>query len=400
MRFFSDCAQLNITQPEMICRATDYIPQMQDLIANIERMGYTYYRGGNLYFDTARLSDYGRLFGATPEHNARSRTGTDSAKKNQRDFVLWFSKGKFADQALQWDSPWGRGYPGWHIECSAMAGHFLGDQIDIHCGGVDHKTVHHSNEIAQSESILAPEQKPWVRFWLHNEFVVIKGAEEHEVSPNTFAGNSTDNDDTEGIKISKSSGTFLTLSELKKRGFSPLDYRYFLLGSHYRSQIQFHFAALQGAQNGRRRLCQRATELQNLCKRQDTAQLVEKLQNRKSSYIRNFWGALLQDLNTPQALAALWNAINDESLSANEKLAVLEFGESILQIGLFEPAEQNELSQQLQQLIKRREEARSNKNYILADELRCEIEEAGYQIEDTPQGGSVLKKCTSANAQQ
>ncbi len=404
--FFRDCAALRIERPETICRATEHIAEMQELIRQIEAAGYTYYNSGNLYFDTGKLGDYGRLAGLEriAEQEAQSRTGADNAKKNQRDFVLWFSNGKFADQAMQWDSPWGRGYPGWHIECSAMARHFLGEQIDIHCGGVDHKTVHHSNEIAQSESILTAEQKPWVHFWLHNEFVVMKDVD-NQMEETSETG-------VEGGKISKSSGAALTLQNLKQQGFDPLDYRYFLLGSHYRSQIQFHFQAMTGARNSRLRLQQKAAELRAKLKNCEpvlqTRHVAEKLHRlgnvrnngpehkAENSHLCEFWAALLQDLNTAQALAVLWNSVKDSSLSPQQKFEVLELGETFLQIGLFdEPqvdaAESQEVPPQFVKLLARRDEARKNKDYARADQLRTELNAAGYQIVDTA-NGSVLQK--------
>ena len=391
--FFQDCAALQIIKPETICAASAHIADMQKLITEIEAAGFTYYNNGNLYFDTSKLEDYGRLvclsgLNNISEQELFSRTGTDSAKKNQRDFVLWFSNGKFADQAMQWDSPWGRGYPGWHIECSAMARHFLGAQIDIHCGGVDHKTVHHPNEIAQSESIMELEQKPWVRFWFHNEFVVMKN----------------DKQDTgqkeQKSKISKSSGNSLTLQDLRDNGYDPLDYRYFLLGSHYRSQVQFHFQALDGSQKSRKRLQQKAIKLQEQCNKQihtpefvnlDCAQTVTKIQNGelKNPYIQEFLASLLQDLNTPQALACLWNALKDNKLQPQEKLATLEFGEAFLQIGLFDNKETTEIPPECLELLSQRNTARSNKDYLRADQIRTELKNMGYQIIDTAQGSTL-----------
>ncbi len=401
--FFQDCAALNIAKPETICLASNHIADMQKFIAEIEAAGFTYYNNGNLYFDTGKLDDYGRLVCLVglkhiSEQELFSRTGPDSAKKNQRDFVLWFSNGKFSDQAMQWDSPWGRGYPGWHIECSAMARHFLGTQIDIHCGGVDHKTVHHPNEIAQSESIMQLGQKPWVRFWFHNEFVTMKN----------------DKQDTDKkSKISKSNGNALTLQDLQDNGYKALDYRYFLLGSHYRSQVQFHFQALDGAQKSRKRLQQKAIELQEQCNKQisknsvtpenslKNAQInwehcvktVRKIQNGEMSkpYIQEFLTSLLQDLNTPQAIACLWNAIKDKKLSPQEKLTTLEFGEAFLQIGLFDNKETAEIPPQYLELLNQRDIARHDKNYLRADQIRTELQNMGYQIVDTAQG-STLKQ--------
>ncbi|MDR1909246.1 MAG: cysteine--tRNA ligase, partial [Spirochaetaceae bacterium] len=226
--FFADTERLNIRRPTVVCRATEHIGEMIELIRRIEAGGYTYSAGGNLYFDVGRFPHYGELALLRMEtQNQVSRTGPDGNKRNPRDFVLWFTRSKFANRALTWDSPWGRGYPGWHIECSAMSLKYLGERFDIHAGGVDHIPVHHSNEIAQTEA--ATGLHPWVRYWLHNEFLVLDRS-----------------------KMSKSSGNFLTLQSLIDAGYDPLDYRYFLLGGHYRSQLQFSFEGLDGARNARR----------------------------------------------------------------------------------------------------------------------------------------------------
>jgi cysteinyl-tRNA synthetase len=212
--FFADMARLNIMTPGTVCKATGHIPEMIALIQRIEANGFTYVAGGNLYFDISKFPNYGKLaLLSLDDLQAGSRIEVDKNKKNPHDFVLWFTKSKFEHQAMLWDSPWGRGYPGWHIECSAMSMKYLGESIDIHCGGIDHISVHHTNEIAQSE---AATGKPWVNFWLHNEFLVL-----------------------EREKMSKSLGNFITLATLAEKGFAPLDYRYFCLGAHYRSQLKF-----------------------------------------------------------------------------------------------------------------------------------------------------------------
>jgi cysteinyl-tRNA synthetase len=208
--FFQDTGKLNIKQPSIACRATEHIQEMIALVQRLERKGHTYFSGGNVYFSIDTFPEYGSL--ARLELDALlsgTRIAVDQNKRNPKDFVLWFTKSKFENQAMTWDSPWGRGYPGWHLECSAMSMKYLGEQFDIHCGGTDHIPVHHTNEIAQSEA--ATGKSPWVRYWLHGEFLL---------------------DDTG--KMSKSKGEFLTLPYLEKQGYSPLDYRYFCLGAHYR----------------------------------------------------------------------------------------------------------------------------------------------------------------------
>ena len=233
--FMSDIDALNIRHPDVICKATEHISDMIELIKKIEANGHTYTAGGNLYFDISTFPGYGDLANLNLDElkagaGRRKLSIIDENKRNPGDFVLWFTKSKFENQAMTWDSPWGRGYPGWHIECSAMSMKYLGKHIDIHTGGVDHIPVHHTNEIAQSEGSFSAEERaegPWVKYWLHNEFLVIEG----------------------GNKMSKSSGNFLRLQTLLDKGYDALDYRFFLLGGHYRKQIYFSWDAMDGAKN-------------------------------------------------------------------------------------------------------------------------------------------------------
>ncbi|GAG48449.1 unnamed protein product, partial [marine sediment metagenome] len=233
--FFKDLELLNIEKPVIACRATLHIQDMINLIRRLEERGCTYSAGGNLYFNISRLSDYGKLALLKVEDlKAGARIDIDPNKKNPLDFVLWFTRSKFEHQAMLWDSPWGLGYPGWHIECSAMSMKYLGEHFDIHCGGIDHIYVHHTNEIAQSE---AATGRRWVNYWLHGEFLVLSKE-----------------------KMAKSAGNFLTLSSLMEEGFHPLDFRYFCLGAHYRSQLQFSFQGLNAARQARRNLLERIVQ--------------------------------------------------------------------------------------------------------------------------------------------
>ncbi|HAL18945.1 MAG TPA: cysteine--tRNA ligase, partial [Spirochaetaceae bacterium] len=212
--FMNDIKELNIELPDVVCKASEHVGDMIELIRKLEKSGHTYVSNGNVYFSIDTIGDYGKLARLKlDELQSGKRVGIDSAKANPNDFVLWFTKSKFQNQAMKWDSPWGEGYPGWHIECSAMSMKYLGEQFDIHCGGVDAIPVHHTNEIAQSE---AATGKKWVNYWLHGEFLL-----------------------SEKGKMSKSSGEFTTLSSLKNAGIAPLAYRYFCLQSHYRKQLQF-----------------------------------------------------------------------------------------------------------------------------------------------------------------
>ena len=241
--FFNDIDRLNIKRPTTVCKATEHVEEMIALIKRIEENGHTYMAGGNLYFDVSTFPKYGELANLNLDDlKAGARIDVDQNKRNPYDFVLWFTKSKFENQALTWDSPWGRGYPGWHIECSAMSMKYLGESFDIHTGGIDHIPIHHTNEIAQSEGATG---KKWVNYWLHNEFLVIAKTK----------------DGDEGGKMSKSSGNFLTLQTLVDKGYDPLDYRFFLLGAHYRSQVAFSFDAMDSAKNARKALVSRVAKV-------------------------------------------------------------------------------------------------------------------------------------------
>ncbi|MDR2972741.1 MAG: cysteine--tRNA ligase, partial [Bacteroidales bacterium] len=353
--FFNDIDKMNITRPSVVCKATDHIPEMINLIQKIEKNGFTYLAGGNLYFDISKFPAYGEMaLLKLDDQKAGARIEADKNKKNPHDFVLWFTKSKFENQALVWDSPWGRGYPGWHIECSAMSMKYLGDQFDIHAGGIDHIPIHHTNEIAQSEA--ATGKHPWVAYWLHNEFLVLdKG------------------------KMSKSAGGFLTLQKLVDEGFDPLDYRYFLLGGHYRSQLQFSFESLQGAKNARKSLVDKVRTLADKAGGADKASSVSAQANPQyfgelSIYIENFNKAIEDDLNTPRALAELWGLLKNSSDSALSLAAIFDM-DRILGLGLEETCKDgqnsinidNEFAQEIEELITKRAEAKKAKDFAAAD---------------------------------
>ena len=359
--FFHDTDRLNITRPTTICRATDHITDMIALIQRIEENGFTYFSGGNLYFDISKSVDYGGLAMLRIEDlKAGARAEIDENKRNPQDFVLWFTKSKFENQALIWDSPWGKGYPGWHIECSAMSIKYLGEQFDIHAGGIDHIPIHHTNEIAQSEA--ATGKKPWVRFWLHNEFLVM---------------------DKE--KMSKSAGSFLTLQALIDKGFHPLDYRYFLLGGHYRSQMQFSYEALEGAKNARKSLIDKINFLKNKAK---TGNLI-KNSRKANSYLQQFDKALEDDLNTPKALAQLWGLLKDNDIEPQDALNTAFEMDKVLALGLNDSTE-TKLDEgfiaEIERLIEERNEAKKAKDFGKADSLRESLKSRGITLEDRPDG--------------
>jgi cysteinyl-tRNA synthetase len=360
--FFYDTDRMNITRPSVVCKATEHIPEMIALIERIEKNGFTYFAGGNLYFDISRFPSYGELaLLKLDDLKSTARIEQDENKKNPQDFVLWFTKSKFENQALVWDSPWGRGYPGWHIECSAMSMKYLGENFDIHAGGIDHIPIHHTNEIAQSEA--ATGLKPWVSYWLHNEFLVMdKG------------------------KMAKSAGNFLTLQSLVDEGFDPLDYRYFLLGGHYRSQLQFSMESLKGAQNSRKSLIDKVRSL---------AEKANKTQQGcVNKYIEGFNAALEDDLSTPRALAELWGLLREGPASPEALAAVFDM-DKVLGLGLEnailgeKEGKSNidkEFEREIEELINKRAEAKKIKDFTTADNIRQSLKEQGIMLEDGPAG--------------
>jgi len=370
--FFKDTDRMNITRPSVICKATEHIAEMIELIKKIEKNGFTYFSGGNLYFDISKFPSYGELaLLKLDDLKAGARIEQDENKRNACDFVLWFTKSKFANQALVWDSPWGKGYPGWHIECSAMSMKYLGDQFDIHAGGIDHIPIHHTNEIAQSEA--ATGKKPWVSYWLHNEFLVLdKG------------------------KMSKSAGGFLTLQTLIDEGYDPLDYRYFLLGGHYRSQLQFSFESLKGAKNSRKSLFDK---VKALAKNKELISNKERKIDFYGSdvfkYIEAFDKALEDDLNTPRALAELWGLLKDGPDTAQALAAVFDM-DNVLGLGLKDAVKDggkdgkdsvNEaFAQEIEELIVKRAEAKKSKDFAAADNIRQSLKDRGIILEDSPSG--------------
>lgn len=445
--FLSDIGALNIIKPDVICRATEHISDMIALIKRLESNGHTYFKGGNLYYDVSTYSDYGKLAGLDMESlRAGARVDIDPNKKSPYDFVLWFTKSKFDNHALLWDSPWGVGYPGWHIECSAMSMKYLGEHFDIHTGGVDHIPIHHTNEIAQSEGATG---RKWVNYWLHNEFLVIG-------KDNLTDKNVQDKKSSEAVKMSKSSGNFLRLQSLLDEGYDALDYRYFLLTGHYRKQITFSFGALDGAKNGRVSLVTKVIKL--LEKVNDYKERVYKkgdalsrnitgsgsvlLGDAAYNHIEDFKSALENDLSTPMALGALSKVFKDKELTALESLEVVARMDSVLGLDLLGSAKRqrekdankignfistkesvthNDLlhsgikenatsngtlsnsikdngnnnepqkadgdaRKKIESLIAKRVEAKKNKDWALSDAIRNELKAMGVTLIDTKTG--------------
>lgn len=358
--FFKDSKSLNIQKPSTICRATKHIGEMIKLIKGLETKGFTYINNGNVYFNTAQFKDYGKMAGLEKiDLNFGTSTELDTSKKNPQDFVLWFSNGKFENQAMQWNSPWGKGYPGWHIECSAMSIKYLGEHFDIHCGGVDHVNIHHTNEIAQTEAYTG---KKWVNRWLHGEFLVNKSG-----------------------KMSKSKDGFLTMETLVEKGYNPLDYRYFLLGAHYRTQLTFSWEALDAGKAGLKGIKNKISEL----KKDNISSYIENISLGAKKYKDNFITHINEDLNTPRCLADLWDLVKDKTVTSSDKLAIIEFMDKILSLDLMVNEKVICNDPEMLNLLKQRDTARLEKNYSLSDEIRDKLLKEGWVVKDSASGSTL-----------
>ena len=361
--FFDDCAKLNIKTPDVVEPATNCIDEYIKIISKLMDTGYAYFAGGNVYFDTSKLEKYYVFndFDADDlDVGVREGVEEDTNKRNKNDFVLWFTKSKFEDQALKWDSPWGVGYPGWHIECSGISMKHLGDDLDIHCGGIDNAFPHHTNEIAQSESYLGHK---WCNYWMHIHHL------------NTTSG-----------KMSKSSGEFLTVSLLQEKGYDPLAYRFFCLQSHYRKNLVFSWENLDNAESAFEKLIARISSLKSGDGEVDAAVLAE-LKAR-------FTDALDNDLNTSLAVTALYDALKAKTNDATKLAAVADF-DRVLSLSLIEKAEElrkknaepeEEHDERIEALLAERAAAKKAKNYAEADRIRDMLAAEGITIIDTPQG--------------
>lgn len=360
--FFEDSQSLNLKRPTTVCRATEHITEMIAFVKGLENKGMAYVVDGNVYYDTAKFSRYADFARLDLEHmKEHGRVEQDHRKRNPQDFVLWFSQSKYPNQIMKWDSPWGVGFPGWHIECSAMASKYLGSKFDIHCGGIDHIPVHHTNEIAQSEGKFGHK---WVNYWLHGEFLILdKG------------------------KMSKSKGDTLTINTLKEKGYDPMHFRYLCLTTHYRGQLKFSYESLDSARNAYETL---QNKLNDWAANPNTT--VSNADRRMSAdYKKQFFGALSDDLNAPVALSVLWTCLRDDRLSDAAKYNFFKAADVVL--GL-EKKDSNELTLTPDQtrLIEEREAARKAKDWGRADELRKALEKEGIVLKDRPTGTDWLKK--------
>lgn len=348
--FFEHMDALGITRPTIVCRATEHIPEMIKMVETLVDRGYAYVSQGNVYFDVTKFDRYCDFAGLRlDQQNQTDRVEVDERKRNQADFALWFSQSKFPDQIMKWESPWGVGFPGWHIECSAMASRYLGDHFDIHCGGIDHINVHHTNEIAQSECCHGHR---WVNVWMHGEFL------------NLDSG-----------KMSKSKGEIMTIDTLRQHGFDPLDYRYLLLTAHYRSELKFSYEALSAAKSTLQGLRERVHEWKS------AAPSGQELSMVATAYAQKFWAAVSDDLHMPIALSVMWAVVKADDLSASEKLALLGQFDEVMGLNLLGYV-RRELTTEQKALLDERTQARANRNWAESDRLRDVLLAQGIQVKD------------------
>lgn len=364
--FKKDCLDLNIKWPEIVVPATSCIDEYIKIISTLLDKGFAYLSNGNVYFDVSKLDEYYTLTNQKSDEmkiGVRDSVEEDLGKRNPQDFVLWFTKSKFENHALKWDSPWGVGYPGWHIECSGISHKYLGEYLDIHCGGVDNKFPHHTNEIAQSESFTGHK---WCNYWFHVEHL------------NASNG-----------KMSKSKGEFLTVSLLKEKGYLPQVYRLFCLQSHYRKVLTFTYEGLDHANSSYESLVKKLQQL----KINNEPLMQEEMQK----FDDNFKKVLGNDLNTSSALTVLFDVLKS-NLNNNSKIELIKKFDTVLGLDLLKhigKEEQNEqnidenLLEYVNQKIKERTQAKAEKNYALADQIRNELLEKGITLIDTKEGTKV-----------
>ena len=354
--FFMDCKLLNVKKPDAVVLATNLIDEYIKIILKLIDKGYAYFKNGNVYFDTSKIKDYYVLTNHKEDDliiGARDDVTEDFNKKNKTDFVLWFTKSKFQDQELKWDSPWGLGYPGWHIECSGISMKYLGEYLDIHCGGVDNIFPHHTNEIAQSEAYLGHK---WCNYWFHVEHLNDKSG-----------------------KMSKSKGEFLTVSLLKEKGYNPLSYRYMVLNSHYQKNLEFSYEVLDQAENDYKKLKNRINSLNK------TKDIFEE--DKYNFYNNAFKNALSNNLNTSLALTTLYDVLKSE-INDYTKLKLIKEFDKVLSLDLIN---EEEIPTEIIDLVELRNKFKIEKNYEEADKIREKLTNLGYKVLDTRDGYKIEK---------
>lgn len=355
--FENDLKFLNIHMPNKWPRATDHISDMIALIKRIEKKGYTYKTQIGLIFDTSKFKNYAKFAKLNLEELKEGARGQeDLERKNPSDFALWITNQP--NHVMLWDSPWNKGFPGWHLECSAMSIKYLGEHFDIHCGGKEHIQIHHTNEIAQSE---AATGKKWVNYWIHTDWLISK----------------------EG-KMSKSKGKFIRIKNLIEKGYDPIDYRYLTLTAKYNSKLVFDWKALDAAKTAFTRLKNKIIEFKN-----EKKSLNPK---NKEKYSKEFYKFVNDDLNIPKALAILWDVVKSKDIGSKEKLELLYDFDEILGLNLKKVKEEKiKLPKEIKELVDKREKSRKEKDWKTADTLRKELKEKGYEIKDTPKGPKLSK---------
>ncbi len=356
--FFDDCKKLNIQRPTIVEKASEQIDMYIKMIKKLLKEDYAYISNGNVYFDISKAKNYYQLSGKNPDEliiGARDDVELDKYKRNPYDFGLWFTDSKFENQAMRWDSPWGIGYPGWHIECSGISIKYLGEHLDIHCGGVDNIFPHHTNEIAQSEAYLGHK---WCNYWLHGEHL----------------------NDATG-KMSKSKGEFLTVSLLESKGYDPLTYRFFCLQSHYRNQLVFSYDALEIANNTYVKLKNKIKKIKENTNGDVDKKVIDIYQTKFKEAIEN-------DLNTSLMLTCLYDILK-ENVNNTTKLEIIKSYDQVLSLDLLKDKTKEvnqELVNYIEEQVEKRNLAKQDKNYELADKIRKELEEKNIIIKDTREG--------------
>jgi cysteinyl-tRNA synthetase len=367
-QFFESMDKLNIERANVIPKATEHIKEQIEMIEELIKKGFAYETDEAVYFDVAKFKDYGKLFGQKLEEKevaVRDEIKTGDYKKNPFDFVLWFKRvGHFKDHVMHWPSPWGEGFPGWHIECSAMSIKYLGEQFDIHTGGIDHLPIHHPNEIAQSES--ATGEKPFVRIWVHNEFLNV-----------------------DGKKMSKSLGNVYSVSDIEEKGYDPLDLRYFYLTANYKKPLNFTFEALNAAKTSREKLVSLMKEWAREFRGKENINF-----GIDDEFKKRFTQALEDDINTPEALAILWEVTKADLDNSLKFATILDFDRVLglkLEDILEQPESEIEVSKEMQDILDERQKARDSKDWKKSDELRDLIKKKfGIVVKDTKEGQEIV----------
>lgn len=364
-QFFKDTKSLNVLPVSIACKATEHIAEQIALVKTLEDKGYTYRTSDGIYFDTAKFPTYADFAHLDIEGLQAGIRVDMSEKRNKTDFALWKFSKPTEKRDMEWDSPWGVGFPGWHVECSAMSMKYLGETFDIHTGGIDHVTIHHTNEIAQSE---CATDKRFVNYWLHCEFLTMSNAE----------------------KMSKSLGNVVNLDTLREYGIKPLAFRYLCLNAHYRKQLLYSKEILMGANNAYNKW---RAFMDNLKKENPQLLSLDKLSEPSVKYLDEFKQGVFNNLNTPQALATMWNLIHDKSINNDEKYTLLmEFDKvfGLTEVNA-EPEAQEEIPAEVVELLAQRNQFRAEKNWAQADAARDAIKAKGYTIVDTKEGSHLQK---------